>query len=308
MISIIIPAYNEEGNVAKLHSEIVKTLSELKKSFEIIFIDDGSTDNTFQNLKQLSPAHIIRFRKNFGQTSGFDAGIKASKGDIIITMDADGQNDPKDIPRIVEKLESGFDVVSGWRKKRHDPMSKRFLSGGANALRKIFVKDGIHDSGCSLKAFRRECFENLDLYGEIHRFIPGILSSKGFKIGEIIVNHRPRTSGKTKYNLTRTVKGFLDMLGIWFWKNYSARPIHLFGGIGLILSFTGTLIIIALFFLRLFNIISLSNSIWPFAGFFLIIIGMQLFISGLMADISSKNYYRSHKTNPYSIKETFENQ
>jgi glycosyltransferase involved in cell wall biosynthesis len=174
-------------------------------------------------------------RKNFGQTAAMDAGIKASQYDYIVTMDGDRQNDPADIPRLVEYLEENdLDIVSGWRKHRKDTAMKKFTSRGANFLRKIIIDDGIHDSGCSLKIYRRECFDHINLYGEMHRFIPALLKIKGFKVGEIVVNHRPRTSGKTKYNWKRTFKGFVDMISVWFWGKFAVRPLHIFGTAGIL--------------------------------------------------------------------------
>ena len=228
-ISAVVPVYNEEKNVARLHQELKEALAEIGGFFEIIFVNDGSTDNTLEELKKLKPVKIINFRKNFGQTAAMDAGIKEARGEIVITMDGDGQNDPRDIPLLLEKINEGYDVVSGWRWQRKDKPMKRFLSRGANFLRKFLVSDNIHDSGCSLKAYRKECFDKVDLYGEMHRFIPAILRWRGFKIGEVKVSHRPRSAGETKYDWKRIPKGFLDMTSVWFWRKYSDRPLHLFG-------------------------------------------------------------------------------
>lgn len=307
-ISVVVPVFNEEGSVLKLHQEILETLEEMKKSFEIIFIDDGSSDKTYKQVKKLKPIKIIRFRKNFGQTAALDAGIKASRGRIIVTLDGDLQNDPKDIPKLIAKMEEGdFDVVSGWRKKRKDPFSKRFVSKVAEKLRKMLIDDGIHDSGCTLKAYKKECFAEIDLMGEIHRFIPATLIIYGFKVGEIEVNHRPRIFGVTKYNYRRTIKGFLDMLGVWFWRKYAGRPLHLFGGLGLLSFVLGNIFLFVLFFARLFFNYSLYNRIWPLLAVFLILVGIQLFISGLMADILIKGYYKGRHMN-YSIKKEIENE
>jgi len=305
-VSIVVPLLNEEGNVEKLHEAIVKACSKLNKDYEVIFVNDGSTDKTAEKCEQLKPLKLINLRKNFGQTAAMDAGIKESEGEVIITMDGDLQNDPRDIPRLLAKLKEGYDVVSGWRKKRQDPFSKRFVSKGAELLRKKLINDGIHDSGCTLKAYRRECFNSIDLLGEIHRFIPAILIIRGFKVGEIAVRHHPRIHGKTKYDYRRTLKGFLDILGVWFWGKYAGRPLHLFGGIGLISFSAGTILLTVLFTARLFFEYSLYNRIWPLIAVFLMLLGIQLFISGLMADILIKSYYRGKKMN-YSIKDTREN-
>lgn len=306
-ISAVIPVYNEEGSVAKLHEEIVKALSELNVPYEIIFVDDGSDDGTFQKLQELQPIKIVRFRTNFGQTAALDAGIKAARGEYVVTMDGDGQNDPSDIAKLLEKAEKeDFDVVSGWRKSRKDPFMKKISSRLAAAFRRFLINDGIHDSGCTLKVYRRECFEDVDLYGEIHRFIPAVLKIKGFTVSELPVNHRPRTTGRTKYNWRRGVKGILDMFSVWFWKKYAARPLHLFGGAGFLFISIGSAIVVVMFVLRLLELVALSRSIWPLAGFFMIMVGIQLFIFGLLADVTIKNYYHIHKTRPYKIKEIVE--
>lgn len=267
-LSIIIPVYNEEKNVAQLHQEIINTLSKTNKEFEIIVVNDGSNDNTLIELTKLKPIKIINFRKNFGQTAALDAGIKTAKGEIIITLDGDLQNNPADIPLLIQKIEEGYDVVSGWRWQRKDSLCKRIISRGANFLRHLFIHDYVHDSGCTLKAYRRECFENFDLYGEMHRFIPALLTWRGFKVAEIKVNHRPRIAGTTKYTLTRIIKGFVDMIAVWFWQKFSARPLHIFGGIGFVTFNIGSGLILILFTLRLFSLISLQTNIWPLVGFF----------------------------------------
>ena len=302
-ISIVIPVYNEENNVQTLHQEIVDTMQKIGCLYEIIFVNDGSQDSTLDKLKALNPVTIINFRRNFGQTAALDAGIKQADGDVIVTLDGDGQNDPGDIPLLLAKMKEGFDVVSGWRWARQDGFWKNFTSRGAHLLRTVFIKDGINDSGCTLKAYRKECFNNVDLYGEMHRFIPGVLQWQGFTIAEVKVNHRPRTSGKTKYTFTRTLKGFLDIISVWFWRKYSARPLHLFGGVGFILFCLGSLLLVYLFLMRVFGLISLADSIWPLVGFFLTVIGAQLVIGGLLADALLKSYYRIHHYTPYAIKE-----
>ena len=301
-LSIVVPLYNEEGNVAELHRKIKSACEALGKSYEIIFIDDGSRDKTAEEAKDLSPLKFIQFRENFGQTAAFDAGIKNSAGKVIITMDGDLQNDPADIRLLLEEMDKGFDIVSGWRHKRKDSLSKKIFSRGANLLRKILIQDNIHDSGCSLKAYKRECFEDIDLFGEMHRFIPALLELQGYKVGEVKVSHHPRVHGQTKYNWKRGVKGFVDMVSIWFWRKYSNRPLHLFGGGGILLSFLGTLVLIWMAIEKIFFGASLSDKIWPLVGVFLIMIGIQLFIFGLLADIMLKNYYKNQGRMNYSIK------
>ncbi len=307
-VSVVVPVYNEEGNVERLHSEIVKVCSDNGYDYEIIFINDGSTDGTFEKCKLLKPLKIINMRKNFGQTAAMDAGIKASSKQYIVTMDGDCQNDPADIPNMIRYLEENdLDVVSGWRKNRKDTFLKRFTSRGANFLRHLIVHDGIHDSGCSLKIYRKECFEGVNLYGEQHRFIPALLKIKGFKIGEVVVNHRARTAGKTKYNWKRTIKGFVDMISVWFWSKFASRPLHLLGGSGMAFIFLGFICGIwsVVLFLRGAK---MSNNIYPplFTVFF-VIIGILLFVFGLMSEIMMKTYYGTHVDMPYNIKEVIDN-
>ncbi len=301
-ISVVVPLYNEEGNVRELHRKIKEACEKLEKSFEIIFIDDGSRDKTVENCQGLTPLKLIKFRRNFGQTAAFDAGVKNSLGEIIVMMDGDLQNDPADIPLLLAEIEKGYDIVSGWRWQRKDSISKKIFSRTANLLRKILIHDKIHDSGCSLKAYRRECFKDVDLFGEMHRFIPALLELQGYKVGEVKVSHHPRTSGVTKYNWKRGVKGFVDMVSIWFWGKYANRPLHLFGGSGIFLSFLGFLILIWMVVEKIMGG-SIADKIWPLIGVFFIMIGIQLFIFGLLADILIKNYFKSQNRMNYSIKE-----
>ncbi|ADL33132.1 glycosyl transferase GT2 family [Butyrivibrio proteoclasticus B316] len=302
-ISVVVPVYNEEGNIANLHREIKDVCEKNNYIYEIIFINDGSSDRTDEVCRTLSPLKYIKMRKNFGQTAAMDAGIKAAQYDYIVTMDGDGQNDPADIPQMLEYLEKeGVDVVSGWRKNRKDTFMKRFVSRGANFLRYLLVHDGIHDSGCSLKVYKRECFKGVNLYGEQHRFIPAILKIKGFTIGEVVVNHRPRTSGYTKYNWKRTIKGFVDMISVWFWNKFATRPLHLLGGMGMIfelLGFACGIWSIALFAMGR----KMSNNIFPpLLTIFFVIIGLIMIIFGLMSEILIKTYYGVHVDAPYSVK------
>ena len=280
---MVVPVFNEEENVELLYKETKDALEKLAKDYEIIFVDDGSTDKTYSQLKKLSPLTIIKFRTNSGQSAALDAGIKQARGEIIFTLDGDGQNDPADFSLLYKKLTQGFDVVCGWRHKRKDSFSRRFISYGARVLRLLLVDDRVHDAGCTLRVYRRECFVDLDLYGELHRMIPALLRWRGFRIGEVKVNHRPRIHGRSKYNLTRAVKGFLDMIYIWFWRKYAQRPLHFFGGLGLAFNFLGGLILALMAYLKVFYHYHLSDKIWPLVGFFLIMIGIQLLATGLLA-------------------------
>ncbi len=305
-LSVVVPLYNEEGNVVELHRRIHEAVQKLGKPFEIIFIDDGSKDKTVELARALHPLKLIEFRKNFGQTAAFDAGIKAATGEIIITLDGDLQNDPADIPLLLEKIDEGYDVVSGWRHKRNDPWSKKIPSRIANFLRGILIQDHIHDSGCSLKAYKRECFASVDLFGEMHRFMPALLMLDGFRVSEVKVSHHPRVHGVTKYNWKRGMKGFVDMIAIWFWRKYSYRPIHLFGGSGILLSFTGTAILLWMIVAKVFLHQSIGERLWPIVGIFFVLMGVQLFVAGLLADMLVRNYYQGRHRMNYSIREVRE--
>lgn len=306
-VSVVVPVYNEEGNVHELHRQIKAACEMTNLSYEIIFVDDGSTDNTMELAKTLSPLKYIRFRRNFGQTAAMDAGVHAAKYDYIVTMDGDLQNDPAEIPNLIAYLEEhNLDVVSGWRKNRKDTLTKKFASRVANFLRGLIVKDGIHDSGCSLKIYRKECFDHLHLYGEMHRFIPAQLKIQGFTVGEMVVNHRPRMAGTTKYNWKRSFKGLVDMVSLWFWNKYASRPLHLFGTTGILLLFlagVSGLVSLIIYLLRH----SVQNTAWPLLTVFLGIAGIQFFVFGLMSDIISKMYRQTTDDKSYTIKETFEN-
>ena len=306
-ISIVVPVYNEEENVQNLHAEINEVCVSQGYTYEIIFVDDGSTDGTFEACKSLNPLKFIRLRRNFGQTAAMDAGIKAAQYPLIITMDGDGQNNPVDIPNLIDYLvKNDFDIVSGWRKNRKDSIFKKFASRGANLLRSIIVKDNIHDSGCSLKIYRKECFDYLTLYGEMHRFIPALCKIKGFTVGEIEVNHRPRMAGKTKYNWKRTVRGFIDMVSVWFWHKYSVRPLHLLGGVGIIMLFLGVISGIR----TTINYLggqSLSDDFQAFLTLAFLMAGLFLFVCGLISDVLSKIYYGGQMDRAYSIKEVLIN-
>ena len=302
-VSVVVPVFNEEGNIANLHKEIKDVCEANGYEYEIIFVNDGSSDGTDAVCRSLNPLKLITMRKNFGQTAAMDAGIKAAQYDLIVTMDGDGQNDPADIPNMIGYLrENNYDVVSGWRKNRKDTFMKRFVSRGANFLRYLLVHDGIHDSGCSLKVYKRECFKGITLYGEQHRFIPAILKIKGFTVGEVIVNHRPRTAGVTKYNWKRTIKGFVDMISVWFWNKFATRPLHLLGGIGFsfeILGFVCGIWSVCLFLAGR----KMSNNIFPpLLTVFFVIIGLLMIIFGLMSEILIKTYYGVHVDTPYSVK------
>jgi glycosyltransferase involved in cell wall biosynthesis len=304
LISVIVPVFNEEKNVSILHKSISNVLKGMKRDHEIIFIDDGSRDNTLKELKKLKKITIIRLRKNFGQSAAMLAGFKNANGDIIVSMDGDLQNDPRDIPKLIEKLEKeDFDCVCGWRYKRKDPIEKRLFSLFANAFRNLLIKDPVHDSGCSLRAYKKECFKDFDLMGEMHRYIPSLLRWKGFLIGEIKVNHFKRKYGKTKYSIYRIFKGFVDLFTVWFWRKFSSRPSHIFGLFAFLSMAFGFLTGSYAAYLKLFHKASLSDTFLPIISIFSIMIGIQFFVSGILADIGIKNYYRINGAKTYNIKE-----
>lgn len=307
-ISVVIPVYNEKDNVSQLHREIIYAIAPLKREFEIIFVDDASEDGTFEVLSMLpSPVKIIRFRRNRGQTAALDVGIKKALGTLVVTIDGDLQNDPSDIPRLIDKLESeNLDVVSGWRKDRKDSFMKCFISKVAKLFRDKLIKDGIHDSGCTLKVYKRSCFKTVDLYGEIHRFIVAILRMKGYKVGELVVKHRSRIHGKTKYNFSRTLKGFLDMLAIWFWGKFSNRPLHFLGGTAFVMVSFGIISGICAVYLKLFKGIDLSDTAFTLLSMFMFFGGLIMFILGIMADMLSKIYYNASKDEVYLIEKIIE--
>lgn len=301
--SFVVPVFNEQDNVTTLHAEILTAAKALKKPFEIIFINDGSTDDTLAKLQQVKPITIIDFRRNFGQSAALDAGFKHAKGEIIISLDGDGQNDPADVPKLLAELDQGYDVVCGWRYHRQDSDWRKFISLGARILRSQLVSDGVHDAGCTLRVYKKEAVALLDLYGEMHRMVPALLRLNGFKVGEIKVNHRSRTSGHSKYSWHRTIKGFLDMLDVWFWRKYEARPLHLFGTAGLFLSGGSFMFGLWLAVRRVFFGISLANSLWPLISVTGFITGIQLLVFGLLANLIIKTQGRHQY---YQIKQVKE--
>ncbi|MFH1307814.1 MAG: glycosyltransferase family 2 protein [archaeon] len=309
MLSIVVPVYNEQGNVNQLYFEIKEVLSGLVanksiKNFEVIFVNDGSRDSTQQVLESLKKTEkanlkIIQFRKNFGQTPALKAGFKHSKGELIVTMDGDLQNNPRDIPRLIEKLEQGYDVVSGWRHNRKDKFSKRIFSKIINNLRRNMIGDNLHDYGCSLKIYKKECLKDLELFGELHRYITAYLYIKGYKIGEVIVNHRPRKSGTTKYKFGRGINGLLDLFYLKFWASYSHRPLHFFGRIGFYLWLASFLILVEQI-IKAYIIQALELGPLLVLASTLGILGLLFIIFGFLSEMISRNYFQQQEI--YSIK------
>ena len=311
MIYVIVPSFNEEENIEPLHAELSEVFKSLNRGYIIIFVDDGSTDNTYKKMLKVrekdTNIEIIKFRKNFGQTAALKAGFNRAKGNIVLSMDADLQNDPSDIPKLIEKIEKeDYDVVCGWRVDRKDTIYKKIFSKYANLLRKMITGEDIHDSGCTFRAYKTGCVKGLDLYGEIHRYIPALLQWRGYKIGEVKVKHRPRIYGTTKYNWERLYKGFLDLIVISFWQKYSLRPIHVFGTMGLLLSISGSLLGVYMGFERFFLGRVLSDRPLFLLAILMVIIGIQFIISGILADIMVKVYFGQKGGHDYFIEGVLE--
>lgn len=311
-ISIVIPVYNEEGNVKELHKELLSVLRPLNVSYEIIWVNDGSKDRSLVALEEIAKADpnskIIDFVRNFGQTAAMSAGIKQAVGDIIIPMDADLQNDPIDIPKFLKKIEEGYDVVSGWRKDRKDAFVMRKIpSWIANSIIATITGVHIHDYGCSMKAYRRDIIQGVLLYGEMHRFIPAYASWHGGSVTEIVVHHRARVHGVTKYGISRTFRVILDLILIKFLSKYMNRPIHFFGGLGFMSVTLGVVAALAALYLRLFHSMPLITTPLPIFSAMLVIVGVQLIAMGIIAEMVMRVYYESQGKQPYSIKRVINN-
>jgi glycosyltransferase involved in cell wall biosynthesis len=308
MLSVVIPAYNEEENVPILYEKLKKVLDSLGEDYEIIFVDDGSTDGTYQRLKQLaekdSRLKVIRFKRNYGQTAAMSAGFEHAKGDVIITLDADLQNDPEDIPILLEKLKEGYHVVSGWRKDRKDPfLSRRLPSMVANWLISKITGVHLHDYGCTLKAYRAEVVKDLELFGDMHRFLPALTKRRGARITEVVVRHHPRMFGKSKYGIGRTVRVLLDIMLVKFLNEYINKPLYMFGSVGCLLLGLGLFSLFYLIFLKLFLEEPIGRRPLLILSVLLILAGIQLISTGLLAELLVRIYYRTKDTKPYVIQE-----
>ena len=307
-ISVVIPVYHEKDNIGKLNDLLLGVLKTLDRPFEIIYVDDGSRDETFSLLKgfcsQSPCVKAIRLRRNFGQTAAMSAGFDFARGEIIVAMDGDLQNDPADIPALLAKLEEGYDVVNGWRKDRKDKLlSRRIPSMIANAVIGMTTGVRLHDYGCSLKAYRAEVIKNIPLYGELHRFIPALASIYGARITEIPVRHHPRISGASKYTLSRTFRVIMDLFTVTFLKFFADRPLHIFGWSGLLLFIMGFFIYGYLAVQKIFFGASLANRPLLLLGTLLILAGLQIFSIGILAEIQIRTYYEAQGKPIYSIRE-----
>ena len=310
-LSVVIPVHNESPNIKPLYEELTQTLGRYGRAYELLIVDDGSTDDTFEQLASLQARdprlRVIRFRRNFGQTAAFAAGIAHARGRLVVTADGDLQNDPGDIPAMVALIDQGNDIVCGWRKDRKDTfITRRVPSIVANKLISWATGVPLHDYGCSLKVFRSEVIKPLRLYGEMHRFLPAIASQIGVKIAEMEVNHRARSAGVTKYGLSRTIRVVLDLATVKFLLSYSTRPLQIFGLMGLIAGGLGVLVTGWLAYVRLFLHQGIADRPLLLFGVMLIFIGVQLVTFGLLAEVMARTYYESQDKPTYVIREVRE--
>jgi glycosyltransferase involved in cell wall biosynthesis len=309
-LSVVVPLLDEQDNLRPLYEQIARAL-EGHYQYEIIFIDDGSTDQGFRILTELHDAdpkvRVIRFRKNFGQTAALSAGFGYARGRVVVALDADLQNDPADIPMLVAKLDEGYDVVSGWRKKRHDhAITRRLPSRIANGLISKITGVALHDYGCTLKAYRREVLAETRLYGEMHRFIPALASWSGARIAECVVNHRPRTAGTAKYGLGRTWKVVLDLITVKFLGSFSTKPIYIFGGLGGLTALLAILFGLLVIWQKIGRGVDMSGNPLLILTAVLLITTVQFILMGLLAELLVRTYHESQNRPTYVVREVLE--
>jgi len=307
-ISVVIPVFNEEENIKLLYPKLKHVLDNLGKNYEIIFIDDGSTDKTSALLRRVCEKDrkikVVVFRRNFGQTAAISAGFDYAKGEVIITLDADLQNDPEDIPQLISKIEKGFDVVSGWRAERKDSfLSRRVPSYISNWFASLLTGVKLHDYGCTLKAYRKEITKNIKLYGEMHRFVPALASWVGASICEVKVRHHPRKYGKSSYNFSRINRGFLDLLTVKFLLSFATSPIQIFGKFGLISIFSGFICGIILVVMKVVSGVDMTGNPFLYLSILFLLIGGQFISIGLLGEIISRTYHESQNKSIYFVKE-----
>ena len=308
-LSIVVPIYNEEENILALHEGIRVVLADSSMAYEIVYVDDGSFDKSFPILKVIAledpRVKVIRFRRNFGQTAAMAAGFNISKGEIVVPMDGDLQNDPADIPRLLGKIREGYDVVSGWRRQRKDTfLSRRVPSILANFLISRLTGVHLHDYGCTLKAYRREVLEGINLYGEMHRFVPALASQVGAKVAEIEVAHYPRRFGRSKYGISRTMRVILDLLTVKFLLSYSTKPIQLFGRLGIYTLAAAFLSGGATLYMKLFEHTSMNRNPLLILTSFLLFMGIQFIVLGLLGELNARTYYEAQGKPIYVVRET----
>lgn len=310
-ISVVIPVYNEEESVTESYQELTKVLDSTGRPYELLFVDDGSSDETVDRLMAAAGedpnVRVVQFRRNFGQTAAMAAGLDYARYDVVVTLDGDLQNDPAEIPQMLAKLEEGYDLVAGWRKHRKDKfVSRRLPSILANKLISLTTKVKLHDYGCTLKVMRSEVAKGLRLYGEMHRFIPALADEFGARIAEVPVNHRERKYGSSKYGISRTVRVVLDLLTVKFMLGFSKRPIHLFGTVGLASGFLGFLMLSYLTYERMFNSVPMGNRPLLALGVMLMMIGLQFLVFGLLAELLTRTYHESQKKTTYVVRQVLE--
>lgn len=302
-LSFVIPAYNEEDSLQQLYDEIIQNKGE--HHYEIIFIEDGSTDSSYEIMQKLarldSNVKVIRFRKNFGKAAALQAGFEYAEGDVVFTMDADLQDNPAEISSFLDKLDSGYDMVTGWKKKRHDPLNKRIPSKFFNFITSLSFGLKLHDYNCGFKAYRKDVIKEIDIYGELHRYIPALAHSRGFRVGEMEVDHRSRKYGKSKYGFERYLRGFFDLLTVKLLTHYARSPLYLFGNVGAVFSFVGLITAIYLSILKLGYGQSLSNRPLLFLAVLLIVVGLQFFSLGLLSELMVNQNRRLNKKRQASI-------
>lgn len=307
-ISVVIPLYNEEESIPHLQTALTAALAPYGVAYEVIIVDDGSKDRSYALLQEWAATDdhltVIRLRRNFGQTAAFSAGFDYARGEVVITMDADLQNDPADVPKLMEKIDEGYDIVSGWRINRQDRFWDRKLpSLIANRLISNVTDVQLHDYGCSLKAYRRDVLQHVHLYGELHRFIPALASQVGGTVSEVPVNHRARQFGRSKYGISRTVRVMLDLILVWFLGSYSTRPIHVFGAMGLLSAGGGILIGLYLTFIKLFMGANIGGRPMLLLAVLLVVIGVQLITMGLLGEMTIRTYHESQNKPIYIVRE-----
>lgn len=307
-LSVVVPLYNEEPNVTGLHRELTEVLDAWDRPYELILVDDGSTDGTFERLRELHGANprlrVLRLRRNFGQTAAFAAGFAHARGRLIATADGDLQNDPRDLPAMVDRLNDDYDIVCGWRRDRKDPwLTRRLPSQLANWLISRITGVRLHDYGCSLKVFRGDVVRSMRLYGEMHRFMPAIASEQGVRIAETVVNHRARSAGQSKYGLSRTIRVILDLFTVKFLLTYSTRPLQMFGPPGLLMGAIGLALTGYLGYIRLFTDQGIADRPLLLLAILLIFAGMQLVTLGLLAELQARTYHESQGKPIYAVRE-----
>jgi glycosyltransferase involved in cell wall biosynthesis len=298
LVSIVVPLLNEESTVAALHAETVAALDGAEFDWELVFVDDGSTDGSYRELVRLHAAYtnirVVRLRRNFGKAAALAAGFDAARGEIVVTMDADLQDDPREIPRLIEKLDEGYDLVTGWKRERKDPLSRRLVSHVYNGATRIATGVRLHDMNCGLKAYRAEVLENVQVYGERHRFMPVLAHHLGFSVTEIPVNHRPRTNGRSRFGIERYLRSPFDLLTIVFMGRYRYRPLHLFGGVGLVLGLAGSAILL---YLTVIKIGGAGIGARPLLllGVLLVVVGIQFLSLGLIGEMLTSQHEEKNK-------------